>query len=167
MQARSAYSKKLLAIAGVATLFFFAGGALRINAPAAVADTIKSVLVVNPASNPANVVSKDATSFTTYFRTFTTDNLGQIFLTGILDERGFDKVSLEIVQFPTTVPNMVVTVDIGKISGTTLSSFVDSFPLGTAATIHTYDANGPDFSLVLTGGPPNTAVGIQAWVYFH
>jgi hypothetical protein len=126
---------------------------------------IAGTVGIDPAANM--VVSKDGTAFTTYFQTRTTDQLGQIFLTGILDARGFDKVSVEIVQFPTTVGGLTVTVDEGKISGTTLSQFIDSFPLSTTALIHTYDVNGPDFSLILTGGPPNTAVGIQAWVYFH
>jgi hypothetical protein len=112
------------------------------------------------------VVSKDATSFTTYFQTYTTDALGQIFLTGPLAAAGFDKASLEIIQFPGNVPGLTVGVDEGKISGSTLAMVVDSFPLG-AGTVHTYDLNGPEISLVLTGGPANTAVNIQAWVYLH
>jgi hypothetical protein len=112
------------------------------------------------------VVSKDATSFTTYFQTYTTDQFGQIFLTGPLAAAGFNKASLEIIQFPGNVSGLTVGVFEGKISGSTLAQVIDSFPLG-AATVHSYDLNGPEISLVLTGGPPNTAVNIQAWVYLH
>lgn len=112
------------------------------------------------------VVSKDATSFTTYFQTYTTDALGQIFLTGPLAAAGFDKASLEIIQFPGNVSGLTVSVAEGKITGSTLAQVIDSFPLG-GGTVHNYDLNGPEISLILTGGPPNTAVNIQAWVYLH
>lgn len=164
------------------------GGIVLATAGPAVAKQIQEVLVVNGTDRPvpvtaqgttviagtvginpsANmVVAKDGTAFTTYFKTFTTDSLGQIFLTGIIDARGFDKASIEIIQFPGAVAGLTVNVDMGKISGSTLAQRIDSFPLSTAASIHTYDVNGPDFSVVLTGGPPNTAVAIQAWVYLH
>ena len=63
---------------------------------------------------------------------------------------------------------MTVVCDIGKITGETLAQTVGQFPLGTTAQIHTFDVIGPEFSGVLTGGgPPSTAVPIQAWVFLH
>jgi hypothetical protein len=35
---------------------------------------------------------------TTYFKTFTTDTLGQIFMTGILDVSHYNQVNLEIIR---------------------------------------------------------------------
>lgn len=103
----------------------------------------------------------------TFFQTFKSDHLGQIFLTGILDVKHFNKVSVEIIQWPHTPVQMSVQVMMGKISGTTLSQLMEQFPLGTTAQIHAYDVIGPDFSVVLTGAPPNTDVPIQAWVFLH
>jgi hypothetical protein len=103
----------------------------------------------------------------TYFQTFKSDHLGQIFLTGILDIKNFNKVSVEIIQWPHTPVQMNVQVMMGKISGTTLSQVMEQFPLGTTAQIHAYDVIGPDFSVVLTGAPPNTDVPIQAWIFLH
>jgi len=103
----------------------------------------------------------------TYFQTFKTDHLGNIFLTGILDVKLFNKVSFEIIQWPHAPVSMTVQATMGKISGSTLAAGIDSFPLGTTANIHAHDVIGPDFSLVLTGGPPNTDVPIQAWVFLH
>ena len=103
----------------------------------------------------------------TYFQTFKTDHLGQIFLTGILDVSRFNKVSVEIIQWPHTAVQMNVLCDMGKISGSTLAQTVAQFPLGTTAQIHAFDVVGPDFSVVLTGGPANVDVPIQAWVFLH
>jgi hypothetical protein len=103
----------------------------------------------------------------TYFKTFKTDHLGQIFLTGILDVKEFNKVSVEIIQWPHTAVQMTVQCMIGKITGTTLAQLVAQFPLGTTAQIHAFDVIGPEFSVVLTGAPPNTDVPIQAWVFLH
>jgi hypothetical protein len=46
-----------------------------------------------------------------------------------------------------------------------LAETVGQFPLGTAGLIHTFDVVGPEFSVVLTGGPPKTKVPIQAWLF--
>jgi len=103
----------------------------------------------------------------TYFKTFKTDDLGQIFLTGILDVKAYDKVSVEIIQWPHAPVAMTVQTMMGKISGSTLAQVLEQFPLGTAGFIHAYDVIGPDFSVVLTGGPPKTNIPIQAWVFLH
>lgn len=103
----------------------------------------------------------------TYFQTFKTDALGQIFLTGILDVEAYSKVNLEIVQLPQVAVSMTVSCDMGKISGETLAQSVGQFALGTAGSICTFDVVGPEFSVILTGGPPDTDVPIQAWVFLH
>ena len=103
----------------------------------------------------------------TYFQTFKTDHLGQIFMTGILNVEVYSKVNFEIIQWPHVAVAMTVTCDMGKLSGSTLAQTVGQFTLGTAGTIHTFDVVGPEFSIVLTGGPPNTDVPIQAWVFLH
>ena len=103
----------------------------------------------------------------TYFKTFKTDSLGQIFMTGILDVKAYSKVNVEIIQWPHAPVSMTVSRNMGKISGSTLAQTVGQFPLGTAGIIHTFEVVGPDFSVVLTGGPPNADVPIQAWVFLH
>jgi hypothetical protein len=109
-----------------------------------------------------------APQLNTYFQTFKTDNLGQIFMTGILNVEAFSKVNLEIIQFPPAPVTMTVNCDMGKISGSTLAQSVAQFPLSTnVAQIHTFDVIGPEFSVVLSGGPSNTDVPIQAWVFLH
>lgn len=102
-----------------------------------------------------------------YFQTFKTDKLGQIFLTGIINVEGFSSINVEIIQWPHVGVTMSVTCDIGKISGQTLAQSVAQFPLGTTAQIHTFPVIGPEFSVVLTGGPANTDVPIQAWVFLR
>jgi len=103
----------------------------------------------------------------TYFKTFKTDPLGQIFMTGIVNIEAFNKVNVEIIQWPHVAVNMNVLCDMGKITGDTLAQTVGQFPLGTAGQIHTFGVVGPEFSIVLTGGPPNTDVPIQAWVFLN
>ncbi|HEX7962711.1 MAG TPA: hypothetical protein VF493_22570 [Terriglobales bacterium] len=116
---------------------------------------------------PAVAIAPAEPVLKTYFQTLKTDHLGQIFLTGILDVSHFNKVSVEIIQWPHTAVQMNVLCQMGKISGSTLAQTVAQFPLGTTAQIHPFDVVGPDFSVVLTGGPPNTDVPIQAWVFLH
>jgi hypothetical protein len=103
----------------------------------------------------------------TYFQTFKTDALGQIFMTGPLDVGVFNSINVEIIQWPHVAVSMTVNCDIGKISGDTLAQSAAQFPLGTAGQIHTFNVIGPEFSVVLTGGPANTDVPIQAWVFLH
>ena len=103
----------------------------------------------------------------TYFQTFKTDNLGQIFVTSILNVEPYNKVNVEIIQWPHAAVNMTVLCYMGKLSGSTLAQTVAQFPLGTAGQIHSFSVIGPEFSVVLTGGPPNTDVPIQAWVFLN
>ena len=103
----------------------------------------------------------------TYFQTLKTDHLGQIFMTGILNVEAYSKVNVEIIQWPHAAVTMTVTCNMGKITGQTLAQTLATFPLGTAGLIHTFDVVGPEFTVVLTGGPPNTDVPIQAWVFLH
>ena len=103
----------------------------------------------------------------TYFQTFKTNSLGNIDLTGILDVSAYGKVNLEIIQWPHAAVTMTVLCIMGKISGTTLAQAVAQFPLGTAGQIHTFNVVGPEFSVTLTGSPPNTDVPIQAWVFLN
>jgi hypothetical protein len=102
-----------------------------------------------------------------YFKTFTTDPLGQIFMTGIVNVAPFNTVNLEIIQWPHAPVTMTVTCMMGKITGSTLAEVVEHFPLGTAGHIHSFDVIGPEFSVVLTGGPPKAKVPIQAWLFLH
>jgi hypothetical protein len=108
-----------------------------------------------------------APQFITYFRTFKTDDSGQIFMSGALNIEAFNKVNIEIIQWPRVPVNMTVLCSMGKITGESLAQTVGQFPLGTEGKIHTFDVVGPEFNVVLTGGPPDTDVPVQAWVFLH
>ncbi len=103
----------------------------------------------------------------TFFQSFTTNAQGQISLTGIIDISAYQQINLEIIQFPGNVPNLTVDVMIGKISGSTLAQVISAFALSTSAVIHTFNVVGPELSVTLVGGPANTTVNIQAWVFLH
>jgi hypothetical protein len=103
----------------------------------------------------------------TYFKKVTSDQFGQIQLTGILNIKPFDKVNLEIINFPNPIPNLTVAVHMGKISGSTLSQEIEHFALGGPTLIHSYDVIGPDLAVWVLGAPPNSDVDIQAWVFLH
>jgi hypothetical protein len=118
-------------------------------------------------SSQADEHENERTQFLTYFSTYTTDHLGQIFLTGVVKAEDYRKVDFEIIQWPPAAVSMNVQCNMGKISGETLAASVVQFPLGTAAQIHSFDVVGPELSCVLTGGPPNTAVPLQAWLFLH
>ena len=65
---------------------------------------------------------------------------------------------------------MTVRCAIGKTRppGDTLAQWVAEFPLAALPpTIHSFDVIGPDFWVVLEGGPPNVTVPIQAWIFLH
>jgi hypothetical protein len=88
-------------------------------------------------------------------------------MTGILNVEAYNKVNVQIIQWPHAPVSMTVSCMMGKINGETLAQTVGQFPLATAALIHTFDVVGPEFNLVLTGGPPATSVPVQAWVFLH
>jgi hypothetical protein len=105
----------------------------------------------------------------TYSQPITTDQFGNIHLTGVLDISDHKEVDVEILQIPPLVSNMTVQVGMGAIG--VVSSFVGSFALVTAtptnSVIHTFNVTGPQLNVNLSGGPPNTAVNIVGWVFLH
>jgi hypothetical protein len=103
----------------------------------------------------------------TYFKKFTSDAQGQIFMTGPLDVSTYEKIDVEIVQWPQAPVKLTAKCAIGKISGETLAEEVASFPLSGSGKIHSFDVVGPEFSVVLTGATPKATVPIQGWVFLH
>jgi len=103
----------------------------------------------------------------TYFQKFTSDQFGQIQVTGILDVKAFKTVNLEMINFPNPLPNLIGAVHMGKISGATLAQEIDHFALAGPVVIHTYPVIGPDLAVWIMGAPPNTDVDVQAWVFLH
>src|SRR5258707_15501525 len=100
----------------------------------------------------------------TFFQTFTTDQLGQIFLTGPLNVEAFSKVNLQILA--EAAVNMTVECGMGKFSGERLAQRVGQLAFELSdLQIHTFEVIGPEFSGALTGGPPITDFPIQRWVY--
>ncbi len=84
----------------------------------------------------------------------------------------YDSVNLEIVAVHGTPPNMTVLCNMGNLSGLghfngqTLGSVVGQFPLAPFdSVIHNFSVTGPEFSVQLTGGPPNTKVNFEAWIF--
>jgi hypothetical protein len=107
-----------------------------------------------------------------YFGRYTSDRLGQIELTGILDIRDFHTVNLEIdARYPGQARNLKVRVITGKISGTTFAVSLDHFTLDFRQfghlRIHSYDVIGPELVVWILGATPNTDVDVQAWVFLH
>ena len=86
---------------------------------------------------------------------------------GILDIKGFRAVNLEVLNFPNPIPNLTVSVNMGKIRGNTLAQEIETFSLGGPVLIHTYSVVGPDLAVWILGAPPNTNVDLQAWVFLH
>jgi hypothetical protein len=139
---------------------------------------VVSAIITDPGGNQATVdaqgnlhvadqaMDPSAPQLNTYFQTFHSDQFGNIDLTGILDIKNFNTVNLEIDNFPNPIPNLEVSVRMGKISGTTLSQEIDHFSLGPLL-IRTYSVMGPDFTVTVMGAPPNTDVDIQAWVFLN
>lgn len=127
---------------------------------------ITEVFVTNTNANP--VPTKLGYIYKTYFSSYTFDSMGHIHLTGILNIKGFSKVSIMILEFPMFVGNMTADVTMGKISGTTLASRIASFivPTRGPVSIRTYNIVGPELSITLFG-PANIKTNIQAWVYIQ
>ncbi len=103
----------------------------------------------------------------TWFQTCQTDAQGQIFLTGPLNVEAYSSINLEIVPGANAPMGITVSCTIGKISGNTLAQTVAQFPLASTEEIHSFNVIGPEFSVVLTGGPANQGVPIQAWIFLH
>ena len=106
-------------------------------------------------------------TLTTYSQTFTAGSNGVVSLTGILNVESFNTINFMVNQLPVTNVKMTVSCVIGKISGQTIAQAVASYPLVNEDQIHTVNVIGPEFSITLTGAPPNTAVPIEAWVFLH
>jgi hypothetical protein len=101
------------------------------------------------------------------FRTFTTDNLGQIDLTGNMNVEAYRKVNFMLIT--ESGINMTVECEMGTYSGGggggTLALSVGQFALEfLQPQIHTFDVIGPEFRIVLFNGPPNTDVPLQGWL---
>jgi hypothetical protein len=101
------------------------------------------------------------------FRTFTTDNLGQIDLTGNMNVEAYRKVNFML--FTESGISMTVLCAMGTYSGGggggTAALIVGQFALESLQPqIHTFDVIGPEFRIELTGGPPNTDVPMQGWL---
>mgnify|MGYP003694034199 CR=1 FL=1 len=77
-------------------------------------------------------------------------------LTGILDIEGYHTVNLEILAgYADQVPDLRVTVDMGKITGSTLADEVDRFTIAILIHIHihTYPVIGPELVVWVLGAP--------------
>jgi hypothetical protein len=102
-----------------------------------------------------------------FFRTYTTDQNGNIFLTGNLNVEAYRKVNFMLIT--DSGINMTVDCAMGTYSGGggggTLAQTVGQFALEyLQPQIHTFDVIGPEFSIVLLNGPPNTGVPLQGWL---
>ena len=107
-----------------------------------------------------------------YSAPITTDAGGYFNLTNIQSLDGFTKVNFVIVvETPPTPIPLTATVQMGKISGSTLSSWIDHFvvPVATPSPylmIKTYNVIGPELNISLNG-MKNTTYKIQAWAYLQ
>ena len=77
---------------------------------------------------------------------------------GVIDLSGFRRANVLIGS--TTASSFLVAI--GKISGATLAQG-NNEPIDSK--VHTYDVVGPQLTLSLMGGPPNTREKVQLWVY--
>ncbi len=143
----------------------------------AVAKQITDVFVTNNSTNPVpttvqNIVTEQAKSQLIQFvdtpLTVSYPSFGQAFVpfgsSNVLSIDGYRQVCVEAVEAVGNSHTASYTVDMGKISGNTLSSFIATNPLGT--TINCYDVKGPELALILTGSPSTTDT-VQLWVYLR
>lgn len=77
----------------------------------------------------------------------------------ILPVAGFKKMSMYIY----TKNAKSIEIYMGKISGSTLSQKIFAGP--PANKIHTFDVIGPEISIGLLGGPPNSTEHVKVWIY--
>lgn len=107
----------------------------------------------------------------TYHQVYTPNQSGHIDLTGIVDIKDFSSVDLQIETTTTVSPNVLVYVNMGKLSGAggawTLAVQVDHYPLKDWRQIRSYKVMGPEFSISINNAPANTWVQINAWVFLH
>jgi len=127
---------------------------------------------VSPSRTGGGDSVPDTSQVFTYFDRYTSDRLGQIQLTGILDIQAFGTVNLEIdAGYPDQARNLTIEVSMGKISGETFAESIDRFTLDfrrfERSRIHTYDVIGPDLTVWILGAPPHMDVDVQAWVFLH
>ncbi|ADW71207.1 hypothetical protein [Granulicella tundricola] len=104
---------------------------------------------------------------TKYFQTFTLNAVGEISIAGILNVAAYSKINLELLGTPIAGHVMQVEVFMGVLSGQTVGGTVLQFPLTTTGIIHSFNVVGPEMSIVITGGPPNTSLAIQAWTFMQ
>ncbi len=152
----------------------------------AVAKQITDVFVTNNSTNPVptsvqntvpttvqNTVTEQAKSQLIQFvdtpLTVSYPSFGQAFVpfgsSNVLSIDGYRQVCVEAVEAVGNSHTTSYTVDMGKISGNTLSSFIaTNNPLGT--TINCYDVKGPELALILNGSPSTTDT-VQLWVYLR
>lgn len=76
----------------------------------------------------------------------------------IINVRGFRKISVLIGSTSATSARVII----GKNAGLTLAQ---GFTFTLDQRIHTFDVIGPEFTIFLQGGAPNTTQQVQVWVY--
>ena len=79
---------------------------------------------------------------------------------GIIDVSGYRRISIRIGS----TKAKSFSVFIGKISGATLSQ---EFNQPVDHQIHTFEVVGPQMTLVLKGGTPNSDEKVKLWVYLR
>jgi hypothetical protein len=117
-----------------------------------------------PAGDPA---AQDLTApqLFQFFPPLTTDQFGNIHLTGVLDITDNKEVDLDFESLSTNMTAMRIIVQMGNFA--TVNATVGNFPLTSDSIIHTFNVMGPQVNVSIFGGPPNTAVNIEGWVFVH
>ena len=103
----------------------------------------------------------------TYKQVFTPNQSGHIDLTGIVDIKDFSNVDFLIETTTAVSPNVLVYVNMGKLSGWTLAVEMDHYPLKDWRQIRSYKVAEPEFSISIDNAPANTWIQINAWVFLH
>jgi hypothetical protein len=79
---------------------------------------------------------------------------------GVIDVSGYRWVSIRIGSTKATSCEMAM----GKISNQTLAQ---AYNVPLDGKIHTFEINGPQMTLVLKGGQPNSTENVKMWVYLR
>jgi hypothetical protein len=109
----------------------------------------------------------------TYKQVYTPNQSGHIDLTGVVDIKDFSNVDFQIATATTVSPNVLVYVNMGKLSGAggwTLAVQVDHYPLKDWRQIRSYKVMAPEFSISIDNVfPASIGIGIdiEAWVFLH